>query len=76
MTVRNRNTALNMENPDDERKSKDDIYDFEDNTDDECNAKCHGAFHYSSEIGNSSLVLTISYFKYYKKAFVGRPMGQ
>lgn len=49
MTVRNRNTALNMENLDDERKSKDDIYDFEDNTDDECNAKCHGAFHYSSE---------------------------
>lgn len=68
MTVRNRNTALNMENLDDERKSKDDIYDFEDNTDDECNAKGHGAFHYSSErleiLRSRS---TISYFKYYKK---------
>ncbi|CAI4036646.1 hypothetical protein SMKI_15G4970 [Saccharomyces mikatae IFO 1815] len=68
MTVRNRNTALNMENLDDEHKDKDGVYDFEDNTDEECNDKSGGAFHYSSErleiLRSRS---TRSYFKYYKK---------
>lgn len=68
MTVRNRQSALNMVNIDDERKSKDGLYDFENTTDEDCNGRSSGGFQYSSErleiLRSRS---TRSYFKYYKK---------
>ncbi|EJS41550.1 gpb1p [Saccharomyces arboricola H-6] len=67
MTVRNRHSALNMVNIDEERKSKEE-YDFEDNSDDNCSGRSNGGPQYSSErldiLRSDS---TRSYFKYYKK---------